>query len=119
MSLRTSLLLAAAALSGCAGLTQPAKAPISYRCDNGSILTVAYSNDTALLRREDGKAFVLPQQIASSGFIYSTGRLDLRGDDEQIVWTADASRPLTCTRMAAQDVPAKAEDEERLPPRKY
>lgn len=84
-----------ALLTACSSLVQP-REQISFVCDDRSTLIVEFDHETARITREDGKSFVLPQVPASSGLVYSTGRLDLRGTKEEIVWTHDTQRPATC-----------------------
>lgn len=87
-------------LTGCSSFTQP-REQIQFVCDDRSTLTVEFDRETARITREDGKSFVLPQVHADSGFVYSTGRLDLRGTTEEIVWTHDTQRPATCRARTA------------------
>lgn len=86
-----------ALLTACSSFTQP-REQISFVCDDRSTLVVEFDRETARVTREDGKSFVLPQAAADSdsGFVYSTGRLDLRGTTREIVWTHDTRRPVTC-----------------------
>jgi len=84
-----------ALLAACSSLTQP-REQISFVCDDRSTLIVEFDRETARITREDGKSFVLPQVSVDSGFAYSTGRLDLRGTMDEIVWTHDTRRPATC-----------------------
>src|SRR5690606_31851865 len=88
-------LAAMAVLAGCSAFSEP-REQIQFVCDDSSKLVVEFDRETARITREDGKSFVLPQVSADSGFIYSTGRLDLRGTTEEIVWTHDTRRPATC-----------------------
>ena len=89
------LLAAVALLAGCSSFTEP-REQIQFVCDDRSKLIVEFDRETARITREDGKSFVLPQVPASSGFVYSTGRLELRGNAEEVVWTHDVQRPATC-----------------------
>lgn len=84
-----------ALVAACSSFNQP-REQLSFVCDDSSTLVVEFDRETARITREDGKSFVLPQVAADSGFIYSTGRLDLRGTPQEIVWTHDTRRPATC-----------------------
>jgi membrane-bound inhibitor of C-type lysozyme len=84
-----------ALLAACSSFNQP-REQITFVCDDRSTLVVEFDLETARITREDGKSFVLPQVPADSGFVYSTGRLDLRGTTQEIVWTHDTRRPATC-----------------------
>ena len=69
---------------------------VQFICDDNSEITVDFGIETATVRREDGKAFVLPQEITASGFWYQSGRYDLRGKGDEATWTDDTNRPRLC-----------------------
>lgn len=90
-----ALSLAAIAATGCEALHSGPSAA-QYTCDDRSTLMITFARDNVLITREDGKSFVLEQERPGPNFIYTTGRLDLRGTREQVVWTQDRRRPATC-----------------------
>lgn len=89
-------LFAGAVLAGCSSMSQGVR-QVQFACDDNSEITVEFGVETATVRREDGKAFVLPQEMAASGFWYSSGRYDLRGKGDEVTWTDDTRRPRLCT----------------------
>lgn len=102
----TLAVLASGILTACSSLTQPPKV-IHFICDNNSEISVEFGVDTALVTREDGKGFVLPQRISGSGFWYSSGRYDLRGKGNEVTWTDDTKPPRLCTAKPATEEPQK------------
>lgn len=86
----------AGVLAGCGSLSKPIP-NIEYTCDDGTLLSVEAGNSQGRITRGDGKTFVLPRQISASGFVYSSGRYELSGDDKQAIWASDTRRPARCT----------------------
>lgn len=80
---------------GCSTFEKPLE-ETQFVCDDGRTLLVSFDYDIARITRDDGKAFVLPRVPSSEEFAYSTGRLDLRGNAREAVWTQDVLRPATC-----------------------
>ena len=87
--------LAAVVASGCSSL-QAGPSALQYTCDDHKTLLITFAGDNVQVQREDGKSFVLEQEKSWPTFVYSTGRLDLRGTRDQVVWTQDSQRPATC-----------------------
>lgn len=88
-------LSATAVLAGCSVFTQPA-AKTEFTCDDGTRLTVEFGRDIAAVEREDGKSFVLSQEETSTGYWYTSGRYELRGNGKEATWSADARRTAKC-----------------------
>lgn len=89
-------ILAGAVLASCSSTGENTR-QIQFICDDNSEITVDFGIETATVRRDDGKAFVLPQEISASGFWYQSGRYELRGKGDQATWTDDTRRPRLCT----------------------
>lgn len=71
-------------------------ADIKYACDDGTALTVTFSETTADVTLADGVKVSLPQQPAASGFWYSNGRYELRGKGEELQFAIGRMAPVTC-----------------------
>jgi membrane-bound inhibitor of C-type lysozyme len=71
-------------------------ADIKYACEDGSVLTVAFSESNADVTLPDGVKVGLPQQEAASGFWYSNGRYELRGKGEELQFAIGRMAPVTC-----------------------
>ena len=87
------------ALAATAVLMLPAAsraADIKYACEDGTALTVTFSETTADLALPDGSKVALPQQPAASGFWYSNGRYELRGKGEELQFAIGRMAPVTC-----------------------
>lgn len=88
------LALAATALMILPGQSQAAD--IKYACDDGTALTVTFSQTKAEIALPDGSSFSLPQQPAASGFWYSNGRYELRGKGEELQFAIGRMAPVNC-----------------------
>lgn len=71
-------------------------ADIKYACEDGTALTVTFSETTAELALPDGSKSSLQQQPAASGFWYSNGRYELRGKGEELQFAIGRMAPVTC-----------------------
>ncbi|MFN3364404.1 MAG: MliC family protein, partial [Allorhizobium sp.] len=71
-------------------------ADIKYACEDGTTLTVAFSEAQAEVTIPDGSKVSLPQQPAASGFWYSNGRFELRGKGEELQFAIGRMAPVTC-----------------------
>ncbi|QEE47498.1 lysozyme inhibitor [Rhizobium sp. WL3] len=71
-------------------------ADIKYACDDGTSLTVTFSEQAADVTLPDGVKLSLPQQPAASGFWYSNGRYELRGKGEELQFAIGRMAPVTC-----------------------
>jgi membrane-bound inhibitor of C-type lysozyme len=71
-------------------------ADIKYACDDGSALTVSFSEAAADVTIPDGSKIALPQQKAASGFWYSDGRYEIRGKGEELQFAIGRMAPVTC-----------------------
>ncbi|EKF58608.1 hypothetical protein QWE_18448 [Agrobacterium albertimagni AOL15] len=71
-------------------------ADIKYACEDGTTLTVAFSEAQAEVTIPDGSKVSLPQQPAASGFWYSNGRYELRGKGEELQFAIGRMAPVTC-----------------------
>jgi len=92
-------ILAGLALAMTAVLMLPREsraADIKYACDDGTSLTVTFSEKAAELTLPDGEKFSLPQQPAASGFWYSNSRYELRGKGEELRFAIGRMAPVTC-----------------------
>ena len=92
--------LAGGILAACSSWTAGPKV-VHFTCDDNSEITVEFGVDAATVRREDGKAFVLPQRMSGSGFWYSSGRNELRGKGNEVTWVDDTKPQRLCTAEAA------------------
>lgn len=88
--------LAGTLLAACSSTNQDSRR-VQFICDDNSEITVDFDIASATVRRADGKGFVLPQEIAASGFWYRSGRYELRGKGNDVTWSEDARRPRQCT----------------------
>lgn len=87
------------ALAATAAVVLPGEtraADIKYACDDGTALTVAFSEAKAEVTIPDGSKISLPQQQAASGFWYSDGRYELRGKGEELQFAIGRMAPVTC-----------------------
>lgn len=92
-------ILAGLALAATAVLILPAEsraANIKYSCEDGTSLTVTFSEKAADVTLPDGMKLSLPQQAAASGFWYSDGRYELRGKGEELQFAVGRMAPVTC-----------------------
>jgi membrane-bound inhibitor of C-type lysozyme len=92
-------ILAGLALAATAILVLPGEgraADIKYVCENGTALTVTFSEAMADLTLPDGTKLSLPQQQAASGFWYTNGRYELRGKGEELQFAIGRMAPVTC-----------------------
>ncbi|MFN7091899.1 MAG: MliC family protein [Allorhizobium sp.] len=71
-------------------------ADIKYACEDGTTLTVAFSEAQAEVTIPHGSKVSLPQQPAASGFWYSNGRYELRGKGEELQFAIGRMAPVTC-----------------------
>ncbi len=71
-------------------------ADIRYACDNGTVLTVAFSEAAANVTLPDGAKVSLPQQVSGSGFWYSNGRYELRGKGDEAQFAIGRMAPANC-----------------------
>jgi membrane-bound inhibitor of C-type lysozyme len=71
-------------------------ADIRYACDNGTMLTVAFSEAAANVTLPDGAEVSLPQQVSGSGFWYSNGRYELRGKGDEAQFAIGRMAPANC-----------------------
>lgn len=93
--------MAAAAAWGLAGCalpppSSPAGAPVTYDCEDGLRLTVAYGADGAQVSLPDGRTLALPQQPSGSGMRYAAGPNELRGKGSEITWAVADRIPTNC-----------------------
>lgn len=87
------------ALAATAAIVLPGQsraADIKYACEDGTALTVVFSETTAEVTIPDGSKISLPQQQAASGFWYSNGRYELRGKGEELQFAIGRMAPVTC-----------------------
>lgn len=87
------------ALAATAAVVLPGEtraADIKYACDDGTALTVVFSEAKAEVTIPDGSKISLPQQQAASGFWYSDGRYELRGKGEELQFAIGRMAPVTC-----------------------
>ncbi len=92
-------ILAGLALAATAIFILPAEsraANIKYSCEDGTSLTVTFSEKAADVTLPDGLKLSLPQQAAASGFWYSDGRYELRGKGEELQFAVGRMAPVTC-----------------------
>lgn len=88
-------ILAAVVLSGCgAGASKIPQA--YYTCTDGSQFWASFPEGEALITFQDKQPLVLLQRRSGSGFLYSSGRYELRGKGKQATWTVGRSVPTTC-----------------------
>lgn len=89
---------AAFGLAGCAlpPVSSPAGAPVTYDCEDGLRLTVAYGADVAQVSLPDGRTLALPQQPSGSGMRYAQGPNELRGKGSEITWAVADRIPTNC-----------------------
>lgn len=69
-----------------------------FICENGEGLTVDFDRkrDLATVRKTDGLAFDLPRISADIGYVYRSGRVELRGADTTARWTSQNLPPTHC-----------------------
>lgn len=67
-----------------------------FNCSDGSVLNVRFENSQALVTTGGGNRLVLPQQVAGSGYWYSSGEHELRGKGGEATWTAGQRSPVQC-----------------------
>ena len=68
---------------------------VKYACDRGTQLTATFSKDGSNVEISTNtvKNLILPAQAATSGFIYSNGRYELRGKGEKAMWSIGRMAP--------------------------
>ncbi|MCG2594058.1 MliC family protein [Ramlibacter sp. XY19] len=91
-----SLLLPALLLAGCETTLKPGEAKVVYRCEDGLVLRVHYSERTAKVTLPSKEELVLPLQPTGSGTAYATAQHQLRGKGDEATWTTGRSAPVKC-----------------------
>ncbi|SNB51908.1 Membrane-bound inhibitor of C-type lysozyme [Arboricoccus pini] len=67
-----------------------------FACDDGSSLNVQFENNRAQVTTSSGNELVLPEQVTSSGFRYSSGQHELQGKGDNATWTIAAQKTTNC-----------------------
>jgi membrane-bound inhibitor of C-type lysozyme len=69
---------------------------VKYVCDRGTQLKASFSTDgeNVKISTQSVENLVIPSQAIGSGFLYSNGRYELRGKDNEAMWSVG--------RMAAE-----------------
>ena len=94
--MRTLLVLAAAALAGCASMSGPDERRVTFSCEHGSDLIVVFGDDAARIVNPDGSEIVLPSRETGSGFLYETPTHSLRGQGTEAIYTIGRMAPIRC-----------------------
>ncbi len=84
-----------------AGCTTTAQQGITerFRCDAGTVLTVVFLEDHAMLRAGDEQPVRLDQQRTGSGFSYSSAARSIRGKGRALTYTMDGTARQECTAI--------------------
>lgn len=69
---------------------------ITYNCQRGESIDILFSSSAAVLT-SNGEQHTLAQQPAGSGFLYSNGRISIRGKGDNIILEIGRMAPLDCT----------------------
>ncbi len=85
----------ALALAGCAYAAPDAQIPVTYLCERGISIEVAFSDDSARLIASGVDAY-LAAQPAGSGFRYTGEGHELRGKDHLLTWTQPSGALQQC-----------------------
>ena len=96
MHLRPGLLAVPALLAACAATPGGDGRPVSYACDDGTRLQVAFQDETALVRVNGAEPLRLPRQRSASGIWYATPQQELRGKGREAQWTVERRAPTLC-----------------------
>ncbi|MBR0555945.1 MliC family protein [Ciceribacter sp. L1K23] len=78
---------------------------VTFACEDGSELIVAFSEEKASLTLASGEQVELPQQVSGSGFWYSNGRYELRGKGDEAQFAIGRMAPITCSVKASSGGP--------------
>ena len=91
-----SLLLPALLLAGCETAPKPGEAKVVYRCEDGQVLNVHFTERTAKVTLPTKVELVLPLQRTASGTAYGTPQHQLRGKGDEAMWTVGTAAPVNC-----------------------
>lgn len=77
---------------------------VNYLCERNTSLTVTFVDQTtvqgeqqkAIINLGDNQPLILPQAPSASGFLYSNGKVSLRGKGDKAIWTVGRMRGLQC-----------------------
>jgi|GEM_PF-1804881 len=102
--MRLVVLIAAAALAGCASpCPTPNAAPTTalFSCDDGSRMRVTFTHnpERALVEQEGYIALNLPSRILGSGFRFSDGTAELRGHGSDAGWSRPGAAQTICHEL--------------------
>lgn len=95
-------LLAVAAVLGLAACQTPCPAPVSeartltYRCEDGSDLSVTFTDTAAVVVQEGYTTLTLPARISGSGYRYADNGAELRGRMMETRWTRPGAAETVC-----------------------
>lgn len=68
----------------------------SYRCADGTTLRVRFAPDSAHVTLPDDTVLILQQQVAASGIWYAAAGYELRGKNDEAMWTVAPQEPVAC-----------------------
>lgn len=94
------VLLAAACQTPCPAVdTGPINS--SFRCEDGSVLSVVFTQSpgAARISQEGYVVLDLPQRVAGSGYRYNGDGAELRGHSNEAHWTRPGAAETTCTEV--------------------
>ncbi|MBI1186639.1 MAG: hypothetical protein GC206_04800 [Alphaproteobacteria bacterium] len=89
------------ALAGCATPcpdAAPERAAARYACADGARLDVTFDRAAgrAFVSEDAGASIELPVQISGSGFRYAEEGVEIRGRGDELLWTSQAGRQVSC-----------------------
>lgn len=69
---------------------------VTYHCQRGESIDVLFTSSAAILTR-NSEQHTLAQQPTASGFLYSNGKISIRGKGENIILEIGRMAPLDCS----------------------
>lgn len=100
--MRVAAFFAVLALAACqTPCPAPASEPVnmSFRCEDGSVLDVTFTQDSARVAQEGYTIVDLPSRVTGSGYKYADNGAELRGRSSQVHWTRPGAAETVCSRV--------------------
>lgn len=69
---------------------------VTYHCQRGESIDVLFTSSAAILTR-NSEQHTLAQQPTGSGFLYSNGKISIRGKGDNIILEIGRMAPLDCS----------------------
>lgn len=69
---------------------------VTYHCQRGESIDVLFTSSAAILTR-NSEQHTLAQQPTASGFLYSNGKISIRGKGDNIILEIGRMAPLDCS----------------------